>query len=194
MGGATASSFVVGEYRIICLADDQVPSRRSAARRRDKTSSSHPAFFYLPFFRLSSCKSPTAASYATQRPGPTWPRDPVNLHLRGPDSHHPKIPSPYRPISQALLRGPIDHPSGGCPSQEETPVLHKFSSSIRLPPRPRPVGTPKVPDRHQNTSPPAMPSDLCLRSHASGATRHCATAMASCHGSSPVCYRGGVIT
>ena len=49
--GASTSSLVAGGSRIICLANAQVPSRRSAARRRDKESVVPPAVFLSSVFR-----------------------------------------------------------------------------------------------------------------------------------------------
>jgi hypothetical protein len=155
--GATTSSFVVGGSRIICLADDQVPSRRSAARRRDKAIIIPPAVFLSSVFPPSSASS-TAASHATQRPGPIRPRDPVDLHLRGPAGHHPQYrvlpanlpgPTPWPhqtpfwgvPLFQRRPHSPVPSVSLHVPDQKSVPHRHQYLSSCNvfrpLPPQSR---------------------------------------------------------
>ena len=82
--GASTSSLVAGGSRIICLANAQVPSRRSAARRRDKTSVAPPAVFYIPFppiLRTEGCvvRDPASRPHPAARPrrsASPWPQRP----------------------------------------------------------------------------------------------------------------------
>jgi hypothetical protein len=73
-----------GRDRIICLVVAQVPSRRSAARRRDKTSVAPPAVFYIPFppiLRTEGCvvRDPASRPHPAARPrrsASPWPQRP----------------------------------------------------------------------------------------------------------------------
>ena len=170
--GASTSSLVAGGSRIICLANAQVPSRRSAARRRDKESVVPPAVFLSSVFPPDPAKS-TAASYSTQRPGPTRPCDPVDLHLHGPTGRHPQFRGPtgrsLRPFSVAPSTALLlqSHPA---PSAAPTKSWYPTATKIPL-------------------LLPCLPT-LASAGQVSGATPHCVSAMASAHGSSLSWYRG----
>ena len=179
--GATASSFVVREYWIICLADDQVLSCCSAARQRDKVIIVPLAVFYLLFFRRLMHHQRLRC---TQSSVPAPPRHAIpSIYISvAPLATIPNTVS-YRPISQALRCDPIKCPSVGCSSCRSAPILQSHPApSTSLTKNWYPTAT--------STPPPAVPYDLCLHSHASRATRHCVSAMASNHGSSPSWHQG----
>ena len=134
--GLPRAPSVAGGSQIICLANAQVPSRSSAARRWDKESVVPPVVFLSSVFRRILLHQQQLRRTRPSVPAPTGRTTPSIYISVAPPATIPNIsPRPYAVApSNALL--------GGAPLPEASP----FSSPIRLPPRPRPkVGTPQPP-------------------------------------------------
>merc|ERR1712086_1245422 len=89
--GLPPAPSVAGGSRIICLVNAQVPSRRSAARRRDKESVVSPAVFLSSVFRRIL---PHQRLRRTRPSVPAPPGRETPSIYRGTNGHHPLLPQP----------------------------------------------------------------------------------------------------